>query len=71
MKLPLDLLHDISIFNVQPIYIGDADEGTEGICGHTRMYKHDGYVYITQDDNQEGKEILIAQMTVDFYNDNF
>lgn len=60
-----------NIFHVIPLYIGDADEGTEGIAGHTRKYKYEGKIYVTQDDNIDQKEKVVAIMTADFYNDNF
>lgn len=69
--IPLDALKYQNLFSVEPIYIGDADEGTEGIAGHTRMYKYDGQIYVTEDDNLDRNENIIAVMTADFFNNHF
>ena len=67
----IETLSEKNLLIAKPLYIGDADEGTEALAGYERIYKWDDQIYITRDDNKEQDENLIATMTVDFFNENF
>lgn len=56
-----------NMFYIEHIYIGDADEGEEGICGHQRHYKVGNIFVITEDDNPEQFENIVAILIEEGY----